>query len=353
MSEVSEVQSEIEVNLSFQEQLDVRSMSKEALARLEAVTRLDRPLAWVSTVFPALGLVAALVLLGMGYGGPLEFAILFAMALPTQAGIVIGFHRMCAHRAFDATPGTRWTLGILGSMAFQGPIIWWAATHRRHHKISDQEGDPHSPRMSGDGVWGITKGLFHAHMGWLFSKDSMRYPGWHRYAHDLYKDPVILRVHMSYFTWLVLGFVIPAVAGGLITRTWMGAFLGFLWGGPVRVFFTSHAIWGLNSFCHVFGMRPFEVKQDYSRNNIWLALPTLGEGWHNNHHAFPGSAAAGLKWWQIDIAAYVIRGLEMAGLAYNVRRPTPSMVEEKEAASAALRQRLAAAAAETETVATP
>jgi stearoyl-CoA desaturase (delta-9 desaturase) len=347
--ELTQEEFDRQVNLKA---LNVKKMSTKAVGRLEAVTKLDRPLAWVSTAFPAAAFVAAMVLLYYGYGGPLEIALMVVMGIATQAGIVVGFHRLCAHRSFDATPATRATLGILGSMAFQGPVIWWAATHRRHHKISDQEGDPHSPRLNGDDFMGLTKGLWHAHIGWLFSKESMRAPGWHRYAHDLYKDPVLLAVHMKYFYWLVLGFLIPFAIGGILTQTWTGALLCLLWGGPVRVFFTSHAIWGLNSFCHVFGMRPFEVAHEHSRNNVWLALPTLGEGWHNNHHAFPSSANAGLKWWQIDPAAYIIRSLELVGLAYNVKRPTKEMVAKKEARSAALRERMAAAqASQVETVA--
>ena len=308
--------------------------SDSALERLESLTRLDRPLAWVSTVAPALGLIIAIILLFQGYGGPVEFGVTAVMYIATMTGIVVGFHRHFTHRAFKTKTFIRVTLAILGSMAFQGPVIWWVATHRRHHQISDQPGDPHSPHMHGKSFFQQCQGLFHAHMGWLFKSSSMRALGWSRFAPDLYKDEAILKVHMWYFYWLFLGFAIPAVAGGILTSSWTGVWLGALWGGLVRIFFSSHFFWGLNSICHFFGARPFNNPGEHSKNNFWFALPTLGEGWHNNHHAFPSSALIGLKWWQVDPGGRFIRTLEIFGLAWDVKVPTARMIEAKEKASA-------------------
>ena len=318
--------------------LKVENLSAGTLARMHAITRLDRPLAYVSTIAPAVGFVAAVTLLFMGYGSMVDFWLLVVMFFLSQTGIVVGYHRLFTHRSFKAKKSVEVVLAALGSMAFQGPVIWWAATHRRHHGISDQEGDPHSPNLFGDGFWGKLRGFFHAHMGWLFIEDSMRPPGWMRYVRDLYANEGVLKVHMNYFFWLGLGFLIPAVLGGLLTWSWMGVLLGFLWGGLARVFLTIHAIWCVNSVCHLFGSRPFEIKHDHSRNNFWRAIPTLGEAWHNNHHAFPSSAIIGLKWWQMDPSGWVIRGLEKLGLVWDVRVPTAAMIEKQEKRSAAIRQ---------------
>ena len=304
--------------------------SASALARLEQVRKLDVPLALVTTLVPALGLVTAIVLLLHGYGGPVEFGLVAVMYAATMIGIDVGYHRHFAHGAFKTTLPVRVILAILGSMAFQGPVIWWVATHRRHHQVSDQPGDPHSPHGFGGGVFGQLRGLLHAHMGWLFDSACVRAPGWARYARDLYRDVAIFQVHMSYFSWLLLGLALPAILGGMLTWTWTGVGLGFLWGGLVRLFFSSNFSWAINSLCHSYGSRPFASHDDQSTNNLWLALPTLGESWHNNHHAFPNSAKFGLTWWQLDPGMWCIRVLEMCGLAWDIKIPTAHMIKAKE-----------------------
>lgn len=303
--------------------------SATALARLEHVWKLDVPLALVTTLLPALGLVMAIVLLLHGYGGPIEFGLAAVMYIATMIGIDVGYHRHFAHGAFKTTLPIRVVFAILGSMAFQGPVIWWVATHRRHHQLSDQPGDPHSPHRSAGTNDNQLRGFVHAHMGWLFDPTCVRAPGWAHYARDLYRDVAIFQIHMSYFSWLLLGLALPALLGGIVTWTWTGVGLGFLWGGLVRLFFSNHFSWAINSLCHSYGSRPFASHGDQSTNNWWLALPTLGESWHNNHHAFPNSAKFGLTWSQLDPGMWCIRALEMCGLAWDIKIPTSRLIEQK------------------------
>jgi stearoyl-CoA desaturase (delta-9 desaturase) len=303
--------------------------STPALASLQQGAKFDRPLALVTTVVPAVGLVSAMVLLYHGYGGPVEFALATVMYLATMIGIDVGYHRHFTHGAFQTTLPIRVLLAILGSMAFQGPLIWWVATHRRHHQHSDQPGDPHSPQRYAGRPYRQLRGLWHAHMGWLFDPACVRAPGWARYAQDLYREATIFKVHMAYFTWLLLGLALPAMLDGMLTWRWTGVWLGLLWGGLVRLFFSSHFSWAINSLCHAYGSRPFASHDEHSTNNFWLVLPTLGEAWHNNHHAFPSSAKFGLTWWQLDPGMWCIQALAMCGLAWDIKIPTARMIEAK------------------------
>jgi stearoyl-CoA desaturase (delta-9 desaturase) len=298
--------------------------------RLSMLAALDRRFAWIVTCLPAAGFVVAVALAVAGFAPtPTILAIWLGMHMAILVGVEVGFHRHFSHRSFKTFAPIRVGLAILGSMAFQGPVIWWAATHRRHHQFSDRPGDPHSPQLGEDGFIGSLQGLFHAHIGWLFVAASTRAPGWDRYVRDLYRDQAILRVHVNYFLWLFLGFLIPAVLGALLTWSWTGAALGFLWGGLARVFVMNHVIyWCINSVTHTFGTRPFHTR-DLSTNNVWLAIPTLGQAWHNNHHAFPGSASMSMRWWELDPGAWVVRGLEKLGLAWDVRYPTREMIDSK------------------------
>jgi stearoyl-CoA desaturase (delta-9 desaturase) len=306
------------------------SVALASTARLESLAALDRSLAWVVTCIPVVGFVVAIALIFLGHPpGTLEIGLWLGIHILALIGVEVGFHRHFAHCSYRTHPALRVTLAILGSMAFQGPVIWWAATHRRHHRFSDQEGDPHSPHLYGQGPKALLRGLFHAHMGWLFVASSTRAPGWDHYARDLYRDRAIFKVHTLYFYWLALGFIIPTVTGGLVHGTAMGAFMGFLWGGLVRIFIMNHVFyWCINSVTHCYGTRPFESK-DNSTNNIWLVIPTLGQSWHNNHHAFPGSAIMGLKWWQLDLGGMIIRGFEKLGLVWNIRTPTSGTIKAK------------------------
>jgi len=299
------------------------------MARTSEQARLDQALAVVVTVVPTLGSCVALGLWWRGYGpGLAELIPAILLYIFTVIGLEVGFHRHLAHRAFRAGPAVRAVLLASGSMAIHGPVIWWCAIHRRHHKLSDIEGDPHSPALSGDGAVGKLKGFFHSHMGWLFRRGSTRPDGWRERVQDLYKDDLVLRIHLQYYVWTLVGLAIPTVVGGL-AHGWFGALLGFLWGGTVRLFLVNQCIWSLNSLCHLIGKAYFRT-DDYSKNSFTLALFTFGQGWHNNHHAFPQSAYTGLTWWQIDFGGWVVGSLKLLGLVWDVQRPTSKMIAHKQ-----------------------
>ncbi|WP_226889347.1 acyl-CoA desaturase [Nostoc sp. MG11] len=273
-----------------------------------------------------LGFVIAVALLLAGNTlSPIEIGTYLALTVVIGIGTTAGFHRHFTHKSFQAAMPVRVVLAVLGSMAAQGPLIFWVALHRLHHEHSDRPGDPHSPHFHGKGFFGMLRGLWHAHFAWTIDYDA---PNATYYANDLLRDKVLSKVSQMYFLWVFLGFLIPTVAGGFLRGSWTGAFYGFLWGGLVRLFFWHNMVWCITSVAHVFGSRPLE-SHDMSTNNFLLAIPTLGESWHNNHHAFPNSAMAGLKWWQIDPSGWVIRALEKLGLVWDVKTPTARMMEAK------------------------
>jgi stearoyl-CoA desaturase (Delta-9 desaturase) len=282
-----------------------------------------------AVVVPFLATTAAIVLLWDRLVSWHDLVLLLVMYVLTAAGITIGFHRLLTHRSFRTHKPTEYVFAALGSMAVQGPVIAWVADHRKHHAHTDVEGDPHSPHVGhGEGVTGVLRGLWHAHMGWLLTDHGRA--EWRRYAPDLCDDPGMRLINRRFVGLVVLGLGIPAAAGYLLTGTLLGAATGLLWGGLVRVFFVHHITWSVNSVCHFLGSRRFEL-DDRSTNVFWLALPSLGESWHHNHHAFPRSAKHGLRRWELDPSAALIRGMERAGLAWNVVRIAP----ERQAAKAA------------------
>jgi stearoyl-CoA desaturase (Delta-9 desaturase) len=213
-------------------------------------------------------------------------------------------------------------LGALGSAAIEGPIISWVADHRKHHACSDRDGDPHSPHVGHGGGWGgQLRGLLHAHLGWLFihtQRGSKR-----RFAPDLLRDPILRFIDRTFVIWALLGLAVPFGLGVAVGGSIAAGLTGLLWGGAVRVFVVHHVTYSINSLCHMFGRQRFATA-DQSRNLAWLALPTLGEAWHNNHHAFPTSAVHGLRRWELDPSALVIRCLERLGLAWDVVRIDPA-----------------------------
>ncbi|MGB3209044.1 MAG: acyl-CoA desaturase [Crinalium sp.] len=278
------------------------------------------------TLLPLLGVLLAIYFLFEGHSIDIvEIGLLFGMSILTTTGITIGFHRYCAHHSFETTTPIKFLLLILGSMATQGPMIYWVSVHRRHHENSDQNDDPHSPHLECEGKLALLRGLWYAHIGWMFKH---KIPNSAYYASDLMRDKLISKLNQLYFLWIFLSLAIPTILGGALKGSFEGAFYGFLWGGVVRVFVVQHITFSVNSFAHVFGNRMF-ASQDSSKNNFVLAIPTLGESWHNNHHTFPSSAIFGLKWWQIDISGWIIFGLEKVGLAWNVKYPTTRMIEAK------------------------
>jgi len=286
----------------------------------EYLGNLQRRIATISVLAPFFGTLIALALLlwGQWTVGLPEIGSLIAMYVLTMFGVSTGFHRLFAHVSFKAGATVTTVLGVLGSMAAQGPLIHWVANHRRHHAYSDIEGDPHSPNLLGRGFPGGLRGFWNAHMGWLFSKDV---PNPVLLARDLLQDPLVLRINKYYSASVLLGLAIPATMGLISTGEWRGAVGGLLWGGFVRIFLMHHATWSINSVTHLFGRRPFDTG-DHSANIGWLALLTGGEGWHNNHHAFPNSAFLGLEWWEIDVGSWPIRALARARLVRDVNVPS-------------------------------
>jgi stearoyl-CoA desaturase (delta-9 desaturase) len=289
--------------------------------RVIAVATVDRVANLVAMLLPIalVGLAAWLA-----WGGALRWPdlVVFTVTyLLTGLGITVGFHRLFTHRSFKTSPAMRALLAALGSAAVEGPVIEWVANHRKHHQFSDQPGDPHSPHVDhGSGWRGALSGLFHSHVGWLFSNDPMADE--QRYAKDLVADPVVRFIDRTFLLWVLVGLAFPFALGFALTGTIVGGLTGLLWGGAVRMFCLHHATFSINSVCHFFGRRRFAT-DDESRNVLWLALPTLGEAWHNNHHAFPTSARHGLRWWQLDPSAWLIAALARLGLVWDVVSISP------------------------------
>ena len=265
----------------------------------------------------------------LGWSDIAVFAILYVL---TGLGITVGFHRHLTHRAFATSRAVRGVLAALGSAAIEGPVISWVADHRKHHAFADREGDPHSPHVGhGSGWRGAFSGLLHAHVGWLFIHTQRGARD--RYAPDLVRDPVVRFIDRTFVVWVLAGFGAAFGLGVAIGGTVVAGLTGLLWGGAVRMFFLHHVTYSINSICHFFGRRGFATP-DRSGNVSWLALPSMGESWHNNHHAFPTSAAHGLRWYQIDISALVISALEKVGLVWDVVRVSPERQARKAASPA-------------------
>jgi stearoyl-CoA desaturase (Delta-9 desaturase) len=288
--------------------------------------RLQRVALLVLTIGPFAGFVAAIAILwGRGIG-VVDLALLVVFYVLSGLGVTVGYHRLLTHRSFRAPRPVRAWFAVAGSLAIEGSVISWVAAHRRHHAFADVEGDPHSPHLGEEeGLVGMLKGLWHAHVGWLFDEEKTSIERW---APDLLKDPVMTRIDRLFPALAAVSLVLPAVAGFAFTGTLWGAVTAFLWGGLARVFLLHHMTWSVNSICHYFGKRPFETT-DLSTNNWPLALLSFGESWHNNHHAFPTSAIHGLGRWQIDPSGFVIRALERMGLARDVKRVTREQVAGK------------------------
>jgi stearoyl-CoA desaturase (delta-9 desaturase) len=278
---------------------------------------------------PFIGFVTAIVLLWDDWVDATSLAILAVMYVVSVMGVTLGFHRLLTHRSFQTYKPVQYALAIVGSMAVQGPVMNWVADHRKHHAHTDQDGDPHTPHGHGSGFKGAVTGLWYAHMGWLFEVSGQTEH--ERYARDLSEDRGMQFIHRTFALWVALGIAIPAAAGLAIDGTWHGGLEAALWGGPVRIFLGHHVTWSINSVCHFFGTRRFEVS-DHSTNVFWLAPLSMGESWHHNHHTFPRSAFHGLKSWEIDPTGWVIRAMRRLKLAWNVVEITPERQREKLAA---------------------
>ncbi|MFR9800885.1 acyl-CoA desaturase [Pseudonocardia sp. RS010] len=276
-------------------------------------------------IAPLLGTLAAVAFLGVHPLGWTELGLLLGFWLLTGLGVTVGYHRLFTHRTFRATPAVQAVLAVLGSMAGQGAVISWVALHRRHHEFSDREGDPHSPNLSGGGLAGALRGLAHSHFLWMRRHE---YPNVVHYAPDLIRNRALVRVARGYYWWVALGLAVPALVGGLVDLSWQGAVSGLLWGGFVRIFVLEHIVWAINSFLHMFGTRPYESREN-SRNGGIFALLTLGESWHNNHHAFPESPSFGLDWYRLDPGFWLIKVLEATGLAWDLKTPSDERRESR------------------------
>ena len=294
------------------------------------MTRTEKIANLGAVVVPFAATVAAVVLLWNDLVGLSDLAMMGALYVLTGLGVTVGFHRLLTHRSFRTSKPLEYAFAVLGSMAVQGPVIGWVADHRKHHAHTDVEGDPHSPHVGhGHGVRGVLRGLWHAHAGWLMVEQGRA--DWRRYARDLYEDRGMRFLSRHFVALVVVSLAVPALAGYALSGSVAGAATGLLWGGLVRIFLVHHVTWSVNSICHFLGRRRFETDDD-SRNVFWLALPSFGESWHHNHHAFPRSAVHGLRRWELDPSGAVIAAMEKVGLARNVVRIAPERQAQREAA---------------------
>jgi len=295
---------------------------------MREMTRTEKAVNLGAVVVPFVATIVAIALLWDSAVSATDLIIAAVMYMVTAVGITVGFHRLLTHRSFQTAKPLEYAFAVLGSMAVQGPAIAWVADHRKHHAHTDEEGDPHSPHVApdGSGVRNVLTGLWHAHTGWLMSTQGRA--DWKKYAPDLYEDRGMRMISRNFPFLVLLTLAIPALAGFLLTGTALGALTGLLWGGLVRIFFVHHVTWSVNSVCHFLGTRRFET-DDRSTNVFWLALPSLGESWHHNHHAFPRSAFHGLKRWEPDPSGLIIAALEKVGLARNVVRISPERQAER------------------------
>ena len=275
---------------------------------------------FIAIVLPLAAFGFAVFMLWGGAFQWIDLTVLVVGYLATGLGITVGFHRLLTHRSFQTFPAVRYSLAVLGTLAVEGSVIKWVADHRKHHDFADEEGDPHTPHETDAGVLGGIRGLWHAHVGWLFN--SVGLADRRRYAADLLKDRTMRRIDAAEKPLFLLSLLIPFLIGLLVKGTFTGALMTLVWGGLVRIFFLHHATFSINSICHFFGRRRFETT-DQSRNVGWLSVATFGESWHNNHHAFPTSAFHGLRRTELDIGGLFIRLLEASGLAWKVVRVSP------------------------------
>jgi acyl-CoA synthetase (AMP-forming)/AMP-acid ligase II/fatty-acid desaturase len=285
------------------------------------IRRYDRIVSWAVVLVPLLGACAAVSLLAAGWPVTwVEVTLGVGMYLFTMMGIEVGYHRCFAHKAFRPRPWLARVLAVAGSLAGHGPLIWWVATHRRHHRWVDTEDDPHTPNHVLQGRFASLRAFAYGYVGWTFDTQVKVRDGWQRYAQDLYKDPALFRIHYRFVSIALAGTLLPAVVVGLIHGSWSGALTGLVFASLLPICVTQHLFWMINSFAHRLGARPNKSRlTGLSTNCWWLAPWTFGQGWHNNHHASPALATTRMQWWQLDPGAWIIRGFELLGWAHDVK----------------------------------
>jgi len=276
-------------------------------------------------VVPFLAFAAAVPLAWGGWLGWSDVVLFAVMYAISGHGITVGFHRLFTHKSFKPNRAVKVALAIAGSLAVQGPVIRWVADHRKHHKFSDRDGDPHSPWRYGKSISALTKGFLYAHMMWLFNPEQTPQ---RKYAPDLMKDKDLVAISRQFPLWVAVSMLLPAVLGGLMTWSWQGALTAFFWASLVRVGLLHHVTWSINSICHTIGERPF-VSRDHSGNVWWLAVPSMGESWHNLHHADPTCARHGVMKGQLDSSARLIWFLEKLRWVHDVRWPVKDRIRSK------------------------
>src|SRR3954466_12472272 len=291
------------------------------------MTALERRVNMAAVFVPFAVTALAIWLLWGSWVGWSDIVVFAFMYLISGLGVTVGFHRMLTHRAFQVHKPTRYLFAYLGMLSVQGPVIDWVADHRKHHAHTDVEGDPHSPHVGEDGgAMGTLKGLWHAHTAWLWRTHGQARA--RKYAKDLVEDRGMRILNRKFPMIAIASLLIPALIGGLLSWSLKGALTGLIWGGFVRIFLQHHVTWSVNSVGHFFGKRRFAV-EDHSTNVFWLAIPSFGESWHHNHHAFPRSAAHGLRCYEIDPSAMLIQLMRRVGLAGNVVQITPPRQTQK------------------------
>lgn len=282
-----------------------------ASARIKWVT------AFAMMVLPGAGTAAAAWLLWEGRYSAGDLWLFPGMYAVHMFGITIGFHRYLAHKSFRTSRFFEGVLMITGSMGGEGPIMYWVTTHRRHHRFSDREGDPHSPNLKGKSLRAKLAGVWHAHMAWMLSDESSSWSFW---APDVLRDRRLFFYHRTYQLWVVAGLALPTVIGLAIDPTPLGALDGFLFGGLARMFLANQAAWCVGSISHMIGTRPFQ-NRDRSANNWPVAVFTFGEGLQNNHHAFPGSYKHAIRIWEPDLSGWTLTVLGWMRVVWSLRQP--------------------------------
>jgi stearoyl-CoA desaturase (Delta-9 desaturase) len=251
---------------------------------------------------------------GLGWTDVILFVVFYYVS---GLGVTIGYHRHFTPGSFKANRPLRIAMAIAGSMAIEGPVIRWVADHRRHHAHSDRDGDPHSPWRYGETTGALLKGLFWAHLGWMFDENHTNRE---KYTPDLLADKDIRIVDRLFLLWLLLSIFLPPAIAGLIHMSWAAALSAFFWASLVRIFLLHHVTWSINSICHTIGERPFQARD--KSTNFWpLAILSFGESWHNMHHADPTAARHGVLKGQLDTSARIIWIFEKLGWATDVRWP--------------------------------